>query len=549
MVENLNEVDDPKEINVRYENVKPGQTSQSNQHDDTSRRIEPIRIRLPVDSTMNAELIQSQATKELIETSRSDRSNQSDLLNQTDQSSPTDRSDIAIISNWSYQSGQSNQSSRQIGSNEASQSDRTNQSSQSNPPNHSNRPYRSIRLDWPGQPADTGYTIFAKGKDTNITSLNKVKVQSELTRIVGRRIQISQAGQSLRINCISEAERRAVRSQSTIVGYEVQYSEPYSKVKENDNKVKGIIFGVDADITDEELCEETGAQSAKRIIKRYDGKYIKTAQVLLVFESELPPYVSVGYKRHRVSNYIPDPIRCLRCQRWGHKANSCNGKEKCAICSKQHNARECPEKEKENEQRELKCTNCGGKHAASYQGCAKFKIAKEVTKIQFNSGTRMTYAEAIKKRRSEIEQNENNNQIKTIDGNQPPESNKSSLPSSKSVIKINVISDNVQTQRVSVEPKAQSPSNEPQGGGSNEIALKSNENLKMKSQLKQKATVSSKDQSAFSCHTECVGKTVFLRFLKDCEYLSIQNRNSSNILDDILQIISNLAKEIGLTNQ
>ena len=128
-------------------------------------------------------------------------------------------------------------------------------------------------MDRPGQSAvDTEYTIYAKGKDTNITSLNKVKVQSELTRTVGRRIQISQAGQSLRISCISEAERRAVRSQSTIVGYyEVHYSEPYSKVKENNNMIKGIIFGVDADTTDEELCEETGVHSAKRIIKRYNG--------------------------------------------------------------------------------------------------------------------------------------------------------------------------------------------------------------------------------------------------------------------------------------
>ena len=70
----------------------------------------------------------------------------------------------------------------------------------------------------PGQSAvDTEYTIFAKGEDTNITSLNKVEVQSEFTRTVGRRIQISSAGQSLRISCMSEAERRAVRSQSTIV--------------------------------------------------------------------------------------------------------------------------------------------------------------------------------------------------------------------------------------------------------------------------------------------------------------------------------------------
>ena len=81
------------------------------------------------------------------------------------------------------------------------------------------------------------------------------------------------------------------------------------------------------------------------------------------------------------------------------------------------------------------------------------------------------------------------------------------------------------------------------------IVMISNENLKMNSELKQKSAVPSKDQSALNCHAECIGETVFWRFLKDCEYLSRQNRNSSNILDYILQIISNLANEISLTNQ
>ena len=89
----------------------------------------------------------------------------------------------------------------------------------------------------------------------------------------------------------------------------------------------------------------------------------------------------------------------------------------------------------------------------------------------------------------------------------------------------------MQTQKDSVEPKTQSPSSEPQGGKNNEIVMISNDNdLKMNSELKQKAAVPSTDQSAFNCHAEYIGKTVFCRFLKDGKYLSRQNRNSSNIL-------------------
>ena len=222
--------------------------------------------------------------------------------------------------------------------------------------------------------------------------------------------QINKSGDSLRIGCINEAERRKIKSKVTIADFEVTYSDPYKKDKNEGLIKKGIIFRVDLDFSEEEICEEIGAKSVKRIIKKIGGKEIKTAQVLVIFEQELPEQVMIGWRRHRVEIFIPDPIRCYQCQRYGHKASACNGYEKCSICSNRHNVKECPEKTKGMEEKESKCPNCGGKHSASYRGCPNFKIAKEITKIQFSSETKMSYADAIKKRLQEKgnENTENN---------------------------------------------------------------------------------------------------------------------------------------------
>ena len=283
------------------------------------------------------------------------------------------------------------------------------------------------------------YTIFAKGKHTNITKQNPIKIQSEINEAVGRRIEVRKSGDSLRICCTSEAQRRAMRLRTTIGGFEVSYSDPYKKTTINDDMKKGIIFGVDFELSDEEICEEIGANSVRRIKKKIGGREIKTAQILTFFKDELPPYVLIGWRRHRVDKYVPDPIRCYQCQRYGHKANTCNGQEKCGICSKRHNAKECPEINKSTEEKESKCPNCGGKHSASYRGCPKFKIAREITTIQFTSDSKMTYAEAIKKQEEKARRKIENSTPAGIDPQHPPLGRNSLMSAPVTIIHRNLL--------------------------------------------------------------------------------------------------------------
>lgn len=64
--------------------------------------------------------------------------------------------------------------------------------------------------------------------------------------------------------------------------------------------------------------------------------------VFIDFQDEkLPERVKIGYMSYFVSKYVPPPLRCYKCQRYGHIV--CRGKQRCAKCGGEHRYEECGE--------------------------------------------------------------------------------------------------------------------------------------------------------------------------------------------------------------
>ena len=241
--------------------------------------------------------------------------------------------------------------------------------------------------------------VFVRGLYVNLTKRSTVRVQREIYAILNRTVQIKISGESLRITCQNDAEKQKLMLRKEIDDCEVIFSEPYHKRQKNYKK--GIIFGVSKDITDEEICKETQANTAKRIKSKFKGVLAATERVLLDFPDSMPTHVYIGYKRHKVSEYIPEPLRCFNCQRFGHKAVHCKSRVRCSICAGGHSVKTCTEINKPTEESKTHvCANCNGPHPTSYRGCGKFQEAKVATKLQFSGPTRISYAEAIKKVRT-----------------------------------------------------------------------------------------------------------------------------------------------------
>jgi len=119
-----------------------------------------------------------------------------------------------------------------------------------------------------------------------------------------------------------------------------------------------------------------------------EGRKEPTNTVFLTFAmTQLPETVTVGYMRVKVVPYIPSPLRCFRCQHYGHGSRSCKSAEICRDCGQAKHEGGCVGPKF--------CVNCEGPHSANLRDCLVWKREQEIQKIRITE--RCSFAEAKRK--------------------------------------------------------------------------------------------------------------------------------------------------------
>ena len=107
----------------------------------------------------------------------------------------------------------------------------------------------------------------------------------------------------------------------------------------------GVIYGIDPSIEIDDIksnLAEMGVVDAHRLTTVRDGVKVKTTLVVLSFGNPvLPPNVFLGYQAFTVREYIPAPLRRYKCQKFGHIAPACRGKQRCSKCNGEHEYGSC----------------------------------------------------------------------------------------------------------------------------------------------------------------------------------------------------------------
>ncbi|GBN90266.1 hypothetical protein AVEN_140790-1 [Araneus ventricosus] len=118
------------------------------------------------------------------------------------------------------------------------------------------------------------------------------------------------------------------------------------------NSSKGVVtcgelFNVSVEDISNELKGE-GVTHVRRIFIRRDGQLLPTKHLILTFQTLiLPDSVKAGYMKLAVRPFIPNPLRCFKCQRFGYSQTNCRGTLTCARCAeKGHMSQQCTEQEK-----------------------------------------------------------------------------------------------------------------------------------------------------------------------------------------------------------
>ncbi|GFS13301.1 RNA-directed DNA polymerase from mobile element jockey [Elysia marginata] len=197
-----------------------------------------------------------------------------------------------------------------------------------------------------------------------ITDISPFQIYDELEGVLGRDPHISTTNRGLLIEVRDENLEKKLLSLKTMAGVPV-WASPDRFL----NTSKGVVSHKDLWKCKEEeflkICP--GVTFAKHIKKRRGKEMIPTYTFILTFDSPTPPtQVKAGYVKLNVRPYVPTPMRCYKCHKFGHGREKCRGQDPiCGKCGKVgHAADSC--------KNDPHCVNCRGDHAASDRVCPKY---------------------------------------------------------------------------------------------------------------------------------------------------------------------------------
>ena len=100
--------------------------------------------------------------------------------------------------------------------------------------------------------------------------------------------------------------------------------------------------------------------------------------------------MDAGYERVPVRPYIPNPLRCFKCQLYGHHGNACRSIQFfCGKCACEgHSSEQCLSLVE-------KCRKCSEAHSTFSRDCSAWKLEKEVCTVKAVEG--ISYFDARKR--------------------------------------------------------------------------------------------------------------------------------------------------------
>ena len=132
------------------------------------------------------------------------------------------------------------------------------------------------------------------------------------------------------------------------------------------------------DVSEVEIRDELkdqGVVGVNLVTLKKEGKVISTNTLFLTFGSlDLLKKITVSYLKVKVALFVPSPIHCFNCNKFGHMSQHCKVAAKCPDCGKDKHEGWC-------EGPKL-CSNCNGPHASLAKDCLVWQKEKEIHRVR-----------------------------------------------------------------------------------------------------------------------------------------------------------------------
>ena len=242
---------------------------------------------------------------------------------------------------------------------------------------------------------DVNYPRFIVFKPTyghqSLTKLSPFAVQKSIQGRFGTVKQVTRMKDgSLLIEASRNIQAKHLLETQSFLDIEIDAEAHHSL-----NTSKGVIRDYHKDLlemSDQEIKTELSSQGVigvSRFVLKKEGKEIKTNTLFVTFDSHKPPEkIKLGYYIVNVQPYVPNPLRCFNCQKFGHSKKWCKNKIACWKCGEEgHDGSDCASET-------VSCLNCKGDHFASSKSCPVWIREKEIQRIRTEKS--LPYHEARK---------------------------------------------------------------------------------------------------------------------------------------------------------
>ena len=245
--------------------------------------------------------------------------------------------------------------------------------------NESTQPPTTSTKDTSSQHFPRFILVESKEENKPVTSLSPFVIQKVIQSIAGEPENIKKLHRSnqLLIEVSKKAHAENLLRAQTFHDLKVRVY-PHTSL----NSSKGVIRCPElGNCSEEEILEGTrsqGVTAIKRFKVKRNGELKNTNTFVFTFNtSVLPKTIKVAYFRVNVEVYIPNPLRCHHCQKYGHHEDGCSRDPICSRCGR---VAERPEGRCRDE---LHCVNCGEEHGADSEECRVWRKEGEILRLGF----------------------------------------------------------------------------------------------------------------------------------------------------------------------
>ena len=234
--------------------------------------------------------------------------------------------------------------------------------------------------------------IESKNKEKPVTSLSPFVIEKQIESMIGTAKSVKKLKNgTLLVETTRKTQTENLKKQTSFFGVPVEVTE-HQSLNSSKGIIRNPILRAETEENILEYLKPQGVTHVKRFTIRKNNERINTNTLLLTFNSVVTPKtLKIFYQIIQVELYVPNPLRCFNCQKFGHHENNCPADlgsvcEKCGTGNHDHLASQC--------KKPAKCVNCGENHMSRSSDCDVWKKEKEVMKIKVTQ--RLTYPEARK---------------------------------------------------------------------------------------------------------------------------------------------------------